>query len=188
MKFLNMISALKNNFEKGFSLIEVLASILILAGLISIVVQLSYGNMRRMEKSRQLEKIANLLELKMLDLEEEFKGNKIPELPSLDEGEFEDEEGYFWKYETQPLALPPPEILLRGAQLPQNELNLKMAGALTNVLSQSAVELKLTVRYEGKKGKKPLNYSLVSYFINYEDAPDFILSQMSSLLPEGAGL
>ena len=173
---------------KGFSLIEVLVSILLLAGLVSIVVQLSYGSTRRMNKSRQLEKIATLLELKMRELEEEFKGENIFKLPSeQNEVEFETKKNYFWSYETQPLTFPPPDLLLSLIQLPQNELNVKMAQTLTAVLSATVVELKLTVRYKGKK-RKELAYSLVSYFINYDDAPDFIFNQIGGLLPSGTNL
>lgn len=177
----------RNNTAKGFSLAEVLVSVLILAGLISIVVQISYGNTRRMKKSRQLEKIASLLELKMLDLEEEFKGRKITDLLEEDGGEFESEKGYSWSYKTQPLALPPGEVLLSLIQLPQSDLNIKMVNTLKNVLSGTVVELKLTVRYEGKR-ERALSYSLVSYFVNYEDSPDFIYDEMKNLVPEGVGL
>lgn len=174
--------SLKKRKIKGFSLIEVLASLLVLAGFMSIVVQLSYGNTRRMKKARQLEKAANLLEFKMLELEENFKGARIVELPVQDEGEFENEEDYSWTYETQPFSLPNPQMLLSLIQLPENDLNLKMAQTLNGVLSESVVELKLTVHYEGRG--KSFHYSLVSYFINYENAPDFIFSRISDFLPK----
>lgn len=173
--------------RRGFSLIEVLTAVLVLAGFISIVVQLSYGNTKRIQKARQLEKIANLLEFKMLELQENFKGRKIIGLPAQDEGEFEDENNYLWSYETQPLVLPGPRLLLSVLRLPENELNVKMAQTLTSILSKSVVELKLTVHYEGKRGKA-FRYSLVSYFINYVDTPDFIAGQISTFLsdvPEG---
>ena len=171
--------------KKGFSLIEVLASILLLAGLISFMAQISYGNVRRIKKARQLEKAASLLELKMAELKEEFKGSSVPKLPPENKGEFEEEENYFWSYETQALTLPSSEILLSLARIPENELHSKMAETLTDVLSQSVVELKLTVHYEGKRNKN-FSYSLISYFINYEDAPDFILNRVRELLPAGA--
>lgn len=177
-----MLISNKRN-KRGFSLVEVLASVLILTGFISIVVQLSYGNARRMQKARQLEEAARLLEFKMLELEENFKGENIVRLPDQDEGEFENEEGYFWGYETQPLVLPDPRMLLSLIKLPENELNIKMAQTLAGILSQSVVELKLTVYYEGKRGKS-FHYSLVSYFINHMDTPDFIAEQISSFLSE----
>ena len=170
---------------KAFSLIEVLASILLMAGLVSIVAQLSYGNSRRIKKARQLEKIAHLLEIKMLQLEEEFKGKNMINLPEEAEGEFEGEKSYFWAYKTQALALPPPDILLSLAKIPSNELNAKMAQMLTEVLLETVVELKLTVYHKRKRGKE-FKYSLVSYFINYEDAPDFVSNRLIELLPAEA--
>ena len=91
----------------------------------------------------------------MLDLQEAFKGAKITDLPEEDEGEFETEKGYSWSYKTQPLALPSPETLLSLIQLPQSDLNIKMANILKNVLSGAVIELKLTVHYVGKKEKNP---------------------------------
>lgn len=173
--------------KKGFSLLEVLASVLLLAGLISIVVQLSYGNTRRMRKSQQLEKIASLLELKMRELEEEFKGARIVDLPEQDQGDFENEENYSWSYETQALTWPPADLFLSLTQLPASEINIKMAQTLNSVLSNSVVELKLTVQQKTKRGKG-VSYSLVSYFINYEDAPSFIFSNIADILPAGANL
>lgn len=172
---------------KGFSLIEVLVGIVLLVGLVSIVIQLAYGNTRRIKKSRQLEKVASLLEVKMRELEEEFVGDKIASLPSQNEGQFEGEENYFWKYETQPLSLPSPDLLLSLIQFPQSEVNSKMVQALTGVLSDTVVELKLTVQFKTKKGKE-LNHSLVSYFINYEGSSNFIFYHVGKMLPTGGSL
>ena len=175
--------------QKGFSLIEVLAAVLLLAGLIALIVQLSYGNVRKLKKARRLDKSALLLERKMLLLEEEFKGKRVFKLPAEDKGEFEDEENWSWSYQTQPLELPPSRILLSIAGIPNNDLNLQMAETLTGVLSETVIELKLTVTYKPKKGKKLWQRSLVSYFVNYEDAPDFILKRISQLIPaSGQGL
>lgn len=170
------------NKSKGFSLLEVLASILLLAGLISIFVQLSYGNTRRVRKARQLEKAASLLEKKMMELEEEFKGSKVP--PEEDKGEFEGEKGYSWSYQAKPLALPPMDILSSLFHIPDNEMNRKMIDIVSGVLSSTVVELKLRVHYEGKRGQT-FSYSLVSYFVTYLDAEDFIFKYLSDMLPQG---
>lgn len=171
--------------KSAFSLLEVLISVLVLAGFISAVVQLSYGNTRRMKKARQLEKIANLLEIKMWELEETFKGANIVNLPEKSEGDFPNNKGYSWSYQTQPLALPQPTLLLSLLKIPENEINSKIAQTLTGVFSDLVIELKLTVQHKDKKGP---SYSLVSYFINYAEAPDFIFNRVKGLLPEGAGI
>ena len=167
------------NKQKGFSLIEILISIVILAGFISAIVQLSYGNTRRIQKARRLEKIAQLLEFKMSELKERFKGRRIDNLPKEEEGNFENEPAYFWKYQTQGMILPPPRLFLAVVNLPEEEANMRVAEVLTQILSESVIELKLTVYYERKKGK-PFSSSLVSYFVNYEKAPDLIFKYMSN--------
>ena len=175
--------------QKGFSLIEVLVAVLLLAALIALMAQLSYGNVRKLKKARRLEKTVRLLERKMLLLEEEFKGKNVFKLPAEDEGDFDNEENWFWSYQTQPLELPSSRILLAVAQIPENDLNTQMAETLIGVLSETVVELKLTVRHDPGKGKgkggKSWERSLVSYFVNYEDAPDLILKRISSLVPAG---
>lgn len=165
--------------QKGFSLVEILISVVILAGFISAIVQLSYGNTRRIQKARRLEKIAQLLEFKMSELKERYKGRSIDNLLKEEEGEFINETDYFWRYQTQGMSLPQPRLFLAVVNLPEDELNMKVAEILTQVLSESVIELKLTVYYNGKKGK-PFSSSLVSYFVNYEKAPDLIFKYMSN--------
>ena len=168
-------------------MIEILAGILILAGLIAIVVQLSYGNNLRIKKARQLRKSAELLELKMTELAQEFQGQNIDELPSTAEGEFNEERDYFWSYRTQPFQLPGNSLILSLMNLPENELNQQMISLFKSVLSDTVLELKLTVTYKPKKGKES-KYSLTTYFVNYNTAPDFIAGQISRLIPQGATL
>lgn len=164
----------------GFSLIEVLASVLLLAGVISIIVQISYGNTRRIRKARQLEKAAHLLEKKMLEIEEKFRMDQ--EISTEEEGEFEEEEHYFWSYETRPFVLPSPEMLLSLANIPETEMNIKMFEIMKSVLSENTFELKLTVRYEGKK-RQGFTYSLVSYFIDYQGTQHLIFENLMGLFP-----
>ena len=173
--------------NKAFSLIEILASVLLLAGLIAIVVQLSYGNNRRAKKARQLRKTALLLELKMTELEQEFQGKNIVNLPSEDQGEFENEKSYFWSYKTQALQLPDRHLILSLMELPDNQLNNQIIETLRSVLSNTIVELKLTVEYKAAR-EKELRSSLSAYFINYNEAPEFILSQISNIIPQGTAL
>ena len=174
--------------KRAFSLVEILSSILLLAGLIAIVVQLSYGNNRRVKKSRQLRKIARLLELKMTELKQEYQGkNTVNLLPSKEEEEFEEEKNYFWSYKTQHLQLPDRSLILSLIQLPDNQLNNQLVETLRSVLLDTVVELRLTVEYRPKQ-KKEYSYSLSAYFVIYDEAPHFILSQISSIIPQGANL
>ena len=173
--------------KKAFSLVEILASIFLLAGLMAIVVQLSYGNNRRLKKARQLRQIALLLELKMSDLKQEYQGKNIVNLPSEDTAEFEENKNYFWSYTTQALQLPDKNLIISLMNLPDNQLNSQMVETLRAVLSDTVIELKLTVEYRTKE-KTEFSYSLSSYFVNYNEAPDFIVSQIKQMIPQGVSL
>ncbi len=167
--------------KKGFTLLEVLGSVLILGGLIAVVSQVTYGSFKRVEKSRSMQKITTLLQQKMLELESEYKSENIFNLPSEDKGVFEGETNYVWKYETRSLEMPPSLTLLSIQNFPQTDMNIKLADLIKEVLTNTVVELKLTVTY--KKAKKSADYSLVSYFINYGDVPAYIQNIVSKFIP-----
>ena len=172
--------------KKAFTLIEVLTAILLISALMLVVIQISYGNSRRARKVKQLKKIEYFLESKMLSLDQEFSGSNSIQLPKEDQGEFEEDKNYTWFYVTQVLELPQKDIILSLLSLPDNELNNQWLDILSTLIAHSVVELKLTVSYNPPRGKS-LSYSLSSYFVNYENAPGFILSQISSKIPVGGG-
>ena len=172
--------------KKGFTLLEVLGSILILSGLIAMVSQVTFGGFRRLKKSQRIEKITFLLKQKMSDIESEYKNQNILNLPAEEEGSFEEEVGYRWKFETRQLEMPPSLTLLSLKGLPQSEMNLQIMELIKEVLVNTVTELKLTVTYE--KHQKPIQYSLVSYFVNYEDVPAYIQNTISSMIPNTGNL
>ena len=174
--------------QKGFTLLEVLTAVVILAGLIAIIVQISYGTRRRVKKTAQLEKISLLLESKMLDLKGNFQGTDVIKLPEEAEGFFKEDPEYSWFYRTQALSLPSSELILPLIGLPESSLNSQMVDIFKSVLSDTIVEIKLTVFYQPSKGRKKTQMSLSSYFINYEQAPSFILNQINQLIPKGVNL
>lgn len=173
--------------KKGFSLLEVLTAVLILAGLVALIAQISYGSRRRIQKTAQLEKISLLLEAKMLELKGEFQGSAVVKLPEKGEGEFEQDSNYSWSYRTQTLELPTVDLILPLLGLPDSSLNRDMVEIFKSVLSDTIVEIELTVFYQPPKRGKGINLSLSSYFINYEQAPDFILNQISQIYQAGRG-
>ena len=169
--------------HRAFTLIEVLTAILLISSLLAVVIQIAYGNTRRAKKTQQLKKIESLLEMKMLSLDQEFNGENIGLLPQEDRGEFD--ENYIWFYRTQALELPQKDVILSLLSLPDNEMSNQWIDIFRTLVSNSIVELELTVSYQPPRGKS-LSYSLSSYFVNYESAPGFILSQISAKLPVGA--
>ena len=171
--------------KKGFTLIEVLGSVLILGGLIAIVSQVTYGSFKRIEKSRSIQKVTNLLQQKMSELESEYKGENVYNLPDQDKGIFEGEERYTWRYESRNLEMPSSLTLLTLQGLAQTDMNIQVADLMRDVLSGTVIELKLTVTYT--KAKKSADYSLVSYFVKYGDVPAYVQATISRLIRSTGG-
>lgn len=172
-----------NRRQRGFTLIEILAAVGVLAGLIAVVSFSWSGNFRRLQKSRNLNKASSLLEQKMSELEVKYKsGNRVFPLEK-EEGEFSEEPDYSWSYQTRPLTMPDVLTWLTAQGLPQNDMNISLTEALKNILSETVVELELTVHLK-KSGKK---YSLTSYFVNYDNAPALVESILSKFAAQNSG-
>ncbi len=167
--------------KRGFTLLEVLGSILIFGGMIAIISQVTSGSFKRVEKSRNIQKAAQLLQQKMSEIEAEYKNENIFKLPSEDKGVFEEEKNYIWRYETQSLKMPSALTLLSLQGLPQTDSNREVVHLIIEVLTNAVVELKLTVTYE--KANRSADYSLVSYFVNYGDVPSYIQNIISKMVP-----
>jgi len=167
--------------KRGFTLIEVVGSVLILAGLIAIASQVTFGSFKRMKKSERIQIVTYLLKQKMSELEAIYKNDNILNLPSEDEGVFEEEPNYSWKFQTQSFKMPSALTLLAIQNAPQTDINIKIVNVIKEVLANTVVELKLTVTY--MKANKSTDYSLVSYFVNYGDVPSYIQSTILNLLP-----
>ena len=155
---------------RGFTLIEVLTAVALLAGLMAVASLSWSGNFRRLRKSENRNIINRLLEQKMAELEAKYKNENINTLPSEDKGEFFEEPNYKWQYKTQPLALPDTLTWLAAQGLPQDERNISLTEALKNILSSTVVEVQLTVQL--KKTEK--GYSLTTYFVNYDSVPGLV--------------
>lgn len=164
-----------NQHKKGFTLLEVLVAVAILAGLMTVASLSWSGNFRRLKKSKNLNTITVLLEKKMSELEIKYKNENINSLPKKGEGEFFEEPDYKWSYETRPLSLPDTLVWLAVQGLPQTDMNISLTEALKDILSGTVVEVKLTVSLI-RSGK---GNSLSAYFVNYKNVPLMVQSLLN---------
>ena len=154
---------MKNN--KGFSLIEVLVALAILAGAIMVLANAWSGNFMRIRKTALYNDVSTLLERKMVETEAKYKFKPITEIPEEDEGEFEGYPHYKWKLKSRDLELPDLTPLIVGQQEGADETLLTMLKQVTEYLSKSIKEVKVTVVVT--RGKKPVEFSAVEYFVDY---------------------
>lgn len=151
--------------NKGFSLLEVLVALAILAGSIMVLANAWSGNFMRMRKTALYNNVSTLLERKMVETEAKYKFKPISEIPEEESGEFEGYPEYTWKLESKDLKLPDLTPLIVGQQEGVDETLLSMLKQVTEYLSKAIKEVKITVMV--KRGNKTVEFSAVEYFVDY---------------------
>lgn len=157
---------LKRTAQKGFTLIEVLLALFILAGGIMVISTAWSGNFMRMRKTVLFNDVATLLERKMLETEAKYRDKALTEIPESDGGDFgEEQPKYYWKLVSKDLKLPDLTPLLIG-QGDADEMLIGMIKQVTEFLSQAIKEVKVSVYVKARLGKD-LEFSAVQYFMDY---------------------
>lgn len=154
--------------SKGFTLLEVLIALIIIAGGIMVLANSWSGNFMRVRKGQILNNVATLLERKMIEIEAEYKEKPFNEIPESDGGDFgSDFPQYSWKLESRDLEFPDLSAFIIGQGEGADEMLLSMLKQVTEYLSKSIKEVKVTISVKGRAAK-PLNFSATQYFVNYE--------------------
>src|SRR5689334_22708737 len=130
---------------KGFSLLEVLVALAILAGAIMVLANAWSGNFMRMRKTALYNDVSALLERKMVETEAKYKNKPISEIPEDDGGEFEGYPHYTWKLKSKDLKLPDLTPLIVGNQENVDETLLSMLKQVTEYLSKAIKEVRITI-------------------------------------------
>jgi prepilin-type N-terminal cleavage/methylation domain-containing protein len=156
--------------KKGFTLIETLVALMILAGTSVVLYQSWGGSFRAVKKGRLYNTITLLLQKKVVEFEVKAKTEKVDEVVD-EEGDFgSDYPDFKWEIKVKPFTVPP--INPNGNGL--GETN-KMAETVLKVMSdyfEKAVrEVLVTVVYT--VGEKKLKYSVSTIYVDYtQDIPN----------------
>ncbi len=160
-------SAQGRALQAGFTLIEVLIAMMIMAGGILVIAQAWSGNFMRIRKSGIYYDAATLLERKMVETEAKYKIKPIAEIPENDGGDFgKDYPQYRWEMKSKDLKLPDLSSLLIGKDSGADEMMINMIKQVTEFLSTAIKEVKISVFI--KRGKKELEFNAVQYFIDWD--------------------
>ncbi len=153
--------------KKGFSLIEVIIAMMILSSGIILLVSSWSNSYKRINRTQVQFEMAALLERKMVELRKEFDGKP---LETIDDEKAEDFGAeypqYSWKMKSQELEFPDLTALLVSQDGGATSEMLQLVKTLTEHFNKSVKEVKVTVVYKG--GTKPIEYSVTTYFVDYD--------------------
>ncbi len=151
---------------RGFTLIEVLIALVIVAGAIVAAASLWSGNFMRIRKSALQYDVATLLERKMVEIEAKYSIKPITEIPESESGDFgSDFPQYRWSMTSRDLELPDLTAVLMQQKEGADEMLISMIKQMTEFLNKAVKEVKVSV-FIKRKGKE-LEFSASQYFIDY---------------------
>jgi general secretion pathway protein I len=152
--------------QKGFTLLETLLAVVILSMGILLLTQSWSGSYLRIRKTQLNQDVAALLERKMAEIDLEYRGKPLETIPEEKEDDFGSENPkYRWKMTSKEFQSPNLSSILMKQEGGANEMLMMVIQQLTDHLSKTIKEVKVSVIYTG--GKKPLEYSVVTYFVDY---------------------
>ncbi len=150
----------------GFTLLEVLVSLIILAGSIIALNMAWGGNFLRLRKANMYNNVATLLERKMAEVEAKYKDKPLSEIPEEESGDFEnDYPQYRWTMQSREVEFPDLTPLLVAQEDGAPETLISMIKQMTEYLNRVIKEVKVTI-YVSSRGKE-VEFSATQYFVDY---------------------
>lgn len=163
----------RGSFERAFTLVEVIVSLLILSIAILGIFQGQAGSTKIVRRSEAMAQALNLAEEKMTEIELQLRQKTFVSLPEEEKGEFKDEafKGFKWKRELEKVSFGCifPESLLNpvgeGGQTAENPIS-----SLVEKVFENAVR-KIRVTVEWQEGDKTKSTELVQLYVRFQDLP-----------------
>lgn len=155
--------------QLGFTLIEVVLALIVMASGLFILMNAWAGTYSRLSKTQVQVQIVALLERKVTEIEREYKGKSLDSIPEEKEDDFgSDVPDYSWKMKSRKLEIPDLSATLVDREGGANQNLLMIMKMFTDHLSKSIKEIQITVTHKDKKRKKPLSVDVTIYMIDYD--------------------
>ncbi len=155
---------------KGFTLLEVIIALSILASIMILLTSSWKGNLRRVKKSEAKTQAVYLLEKKMTEIQIMYK-NDIKNLPTdLQKGNFKDKNlsAYTWEWESAEFKMPDIARLFIQKKGILNETTHKIITQMKKYLEDSIKEVKVTIIYKSSPKAQEYRFSIATILVNYD--------------------
>lgn len=160
-----MNKTLKNKF--GFTLLETLLAMIILSTGILLLSNAWSGSFMRIRKTQLNSEVTALLERKMVEVEAEYRDKPLESIPEEKSDDFgSDYPQYSWKLESQEFKVPDLSASLTAKDGGANEMMINIIRQLSEHLSKSIKEVRVTIIHKNKNGKN-LQFSATRYFVDF---------------------
>lgn len=165
---LNALTKVKKN--EGFTLLEVIIALAIMASVMIVLTSSWRGNLRRVSSAEVKTQAAHLLQQKMTEIEVLY-ANDVKNLPlDLQKGSFKDKNlsRYSWEWETGEFKMPDLARLFTQDEGIVDETSLKVIQQMRTYLENSIREVKLTLIYKSTPKAKPQRFSIATILVDYD--------------------
>ncbi|MBL7555770.1 MAG: type II secretion system protein [Bdellovibrionaceae bacterium] len=152
--------------QSGFTLLEVLIAMIILASGVMLLAQSWSSSYNRIRKTQKNVEIAALLERKLAETDMKYRGKSIDSIPESEGDEFEGYPEYSWKLESKKFEMPDLTSILIGRDGGVDQMMMQLMKRFSEHLSNSIKEVKITVIYKVKE--KEFEYSATLLFVDYD--------------------
>jgi general secretion pathway protein I len=152
--------------KNGFTLLETVIAMVILSAALVLLSTSWGGAFMRVTKAQRSFEVSSLLERKMTEIDLEYRGKRLEEIPETKEGEFDGVENYTWKMTSKKLELPDISGSLTARDGGADQMTMTIIKQMTEAMSKSIKEVTVSVIYT--KAKKPLEFSVTTYFVDYD--------------------
>ncbi len=154
------------NKKSGFTLLEVLIAMMILAAGVMLLAQSWSSSYNRLRKTQKNVEIAALLERKLAETDMKYRGKAIDSIPESEGDEFEGFPEYTWKLESKNFEMPDLTAVLIGREGGVDQMMMTLMKQFSEHLSKSIKEVKVTIVY--KHNDKEFNYSATMLFVDHD--------------------
>jgi general secretion pathway protein I len=155
---------------RGFTLLETLIAMVIMASAILLLANSWSASTLRIRKAQVAFEVSGLLERKMAEIDRDLRGKSFSEIPEDKEGDFgEKYPQYSWKLKSKKLEFPDISAFLSSREGGVDPMTQMVIRQITEQMAKSIKEV--TVTLIKKNEKKDLEFKVTTYYVDYTKEP-----------------